>query len=148
MSLMAPDLSELIECREDFKILFTKNTDEHHKTVVVKTISRVRAAIMSTSLIYIGTKRCRVFDRYWVSRCTKCQSYNHKTTSCQQKYVCGFCAGEHKTNGCKNKNLVKCHNCILSGRHDSNHSSFSTTCPIFSAIRSNIIARTDLVVNI
>lgn len=137
-------VSDLLHCDEDFRILFSKNTGEYSQTVIVKTTSAIRAKIFETNTLYVGTRRCRVYDRFWVSRCANCQSYSHRTTNCRMKSVCGCCAEQHKTNDCTKREQHKCHNCITAGRRDIHHAAFSVECPIFANIRWQIMKRTDI----
>lgn len=136
-------ITELIKSEDDFTILFAYKLSDHHKTIVIKTTASIRAAIMSTGLLYVGTRRCRVYDRYWVNRCNRCQSYKHKTADCKSQLACGFCAGNHQSRECNNRNQLRCKNCQESGHMDYKHASISHDCPIYSSIKSYIISRTD-----
>lgn len=137
-------LTELLHDENDMKILFSKKVGEFVKTVVVSVSPKIRDAIMTDGFLFIGLRRCKVYDRYWVTRCSHCLSYNHSTASChnQADLKCGFCACNHKSSSCEQKHQLKCANCLAAGRSDVSHSAFSTACPIFIGVRHRLIQRT------
>lgn len=139
----SPEITELIENPEDLKLLFTKPSAHGFKTAVISTSPLIRNAVMKTGFIYMHMSRCKVYDRYWVFRCNKCMQYGHKAEKCrQEKPRCGYCAGEHYTKDCTDKNTLKCCHCTDNTREEKQHSAFDTSCPSFIAAKNRIIRRT------
>ena len=56
-------------------------------------------------------------------QCRNCQMYGHGERGCNIKSMCGFCAGKHRTDECKNSEKLKCANC------NGNHKSSDISCP-------------------
>ena len=46
-----------------------------------------------------------------LTRCYKCQKYGHFGETCSRRPACGYCAENHATHTCNDKNNVKCVNC-------------------------------------
>ena len=58
-----------------------------------------------------------------VVQCFKCQRFGHTTEICtSKKSICRFCANDHITKDCKNKDKLKCANC------GKNHKANSINC--------------------
>lgn len=138
-----PEIAELIENTEDMKLLFTQKSAPGFKTAVLSTSPLIRNLIMKTGQIYVHVSRCKVYDRYWVTRCTKCMDYGHKAEKCSNDVPrCGFCSGEHYSKDCNNKNVLNCCHCAKNSSEAKNHSVFDTRCPSFILAKNLIIRRT------
>lgn len=137
-----PAINDIIKSDDDAKIIFTKNAGESMKTVIMSVTPQIRDIIMKNGFLYIGLRRCRTYDRYWVTRCAHCLGFNHKTSECRNNVKCGHCAGDHSTSDCTNKRNTKCVHCAAAGRSNTNHPAFSTSCPYFITARNRIIQRT------
>lgn len=135
-------LSNLIQNESDAKIIFSKKSGEHTKTVVLSVTPQIRDEIVQNGFVYIGLRRCRVFDRFWVTRCYNCFGFNHKSNECRNTVKCGNCAGDHSSSDCSSKESKKCINCQKAGRPDTAHSAFSLLCPSFIAAKKRIAQRT------
>ena len=83
--------------------------------------------------ITLGLRSCKVYDRYHVKRCNKCQHFGHYMNECPtpDAMICGKCGSHHhSTNDCTG-NHTECINCVRNG-HTSNtdHPTSSLLCPV------------------
>ena len=104
-----------------------KNNDKLQRANV-RVSNNVRLAIHKQGdRIYTEHGSLKVYDNFFVRRCFKCQGFGHNADDCRSNnHVCGTCAGNHETKGCKSRNTC-CVNCKNQGL-DHNHTAFSTTC--------------------
>jgi hypothetical protein len=57
---------------------------------------------------------CSVYDAVSVTRCYRCQSFNHSAKFCKNNPLCPFCGKSHEENACvgaDNETNPKCRNC-------------------------------------
>lgn len=86
--------------------------------------------------IYIDWERFPVYEDLWITKCTNCQSYSHKTRNCTVSSVCGYCAGNHGLADC-NSQVTKCKPCMEANLKYKNlninpdHDSNSKDCPTY-----------------
>lgn len=136
-------ISDLISAGENFEVLFSRPSGGSFKSVTVRVTPLLREAIMQTSLLYIDTMRCRVYDRYWVSRCGNCQRFGHTKAACRTpEPKCTHCAGNHLSTTCPDNSARKCCNCIASSRTEVDHKASSTNCPLFILAKDALIKKT------
>ena len=134
-----PSITQLIDAGEDFKVMFIKsNTSSSDKcSAVVKLSCKIREAIRSNrNRIFIGITSCRVYDRFFVKRCNKCQEFGHYKENCTKADVCGYCSGDHPSEECRHKDstdltVLKCANCKANNMECSGHSAFWSKCPSY-----------------
>ncbi len=80
--------------------------------------------------------RCKVFDALHVKRCFKCCSLDgHSAKDCVKEMVCYKCAGNHKSDECRN-DVLKCTNCDAANRKfnlklDTKHHALERECPAY-----------------
>jgi hypothetical protein len=89
------------------------------------TSAEEKAGILRRGGIVIWHQRFRVVDYIGqpkVTRCYKCQGYNHIAASCENARKCSNCSGSHETKEC-NTAEKQCANC------DGGHASSSFECP-------------------
>ena len=82
--------------------------------------------------ITLGLQSCKVYDRYHVKRCNKCQDFGHYMDACPTPDVtiCGKCSSHHhSTNNCDSDQIV-CINCVRDGHTSNNHPTSSSQCPV------------------
>ena len=78
----------------------------------------------------------RVYDRFFVKHCNKCQEFGHYKENCTKADVCGYCSGDHPSEECKHKDstdltVLKCANCKANNMECSGHSTFWSKCPSY-----------------
>ena len=79
----------------------------------------------------------KVYDRFYVKRCNKCNQFGHYVKDCNNSKVCGVCCSEeHESEGCPNKdttdmNLVKCINCKNRNLEEKGHKASWFKCPAY-----------------
>ena len=64
--------------------------------------------------IFVGSLRCKVYERYFISQCFHCNEFNPFDNTCPNKNnpaKFGKCAGQDRTKSCRSK-FLKCVNCI------------------------------------
>ena len=112
----------------------------------LKMTPRLRKSIADADdKLYISLKRCRVADRYHVMQCYNCQDPGHSADDCPDRNTegaliptCGFCAKDHKSQDCPDKENVEkhsCANCLRSNNPEilkgaRTHNATSRKCPI------------------
>lgn len=142
--LAHPDLSELCNSGEFFKVINIKphQKDSSKFQATLRVSSKIRKLIESHGdRIYIGPHSFKIFDRFFVKRCNRCQGYNHYMADCKEaQFTCGHCSGNHDSNSCPNSNtdghIPCCINCKKSKQLDANqhsHLAFDRSCPTYIA---------------
>ena len=143
----------MVQAGEEFSVIKTwsnkgRNDVITSKKFAVRCSPKIREYVMNTNggYLYLNMCRSKVYDRFFVTQCYHCQSFNHIASKCPDKdepAVCGKCAGPHETKGC-NSNTEKCNNCSKAKLKTSNcHKSNSTDCPIYAREREFLIKRTN-----
>merc|ERR1711895_342242 len=126
-----PVLDSLVKKGESFKILFIKppNANYNNFHIVARVSPTIRDALHSKgNRIYIGAISVRVYDRFYVKRCNRCNGFGHYANSCQEPQSCGVCASlNHQSSECDDKNTtgtqhLNCINCKRSNRKSQGHS--------------------------
>lgn len=103
--------------------------------------------MMDHKKIYIGWKKCVIYENLAVQRCYKCQGFYHKSTECKNKEVCHNCSEQHSGQTCRNNNK-KCQNCVMANtrhhtKYDVNHSARDVNCPCYSYHIEVLRSKTD-----
>ena len=66
--------------------------------------------VMKAGGLLVGINICKLYDDTTVTRCFKCNGFNHTKTKCPRPVICPLCAGEHQVNTCHSVAKV-CINC-------------------------------------
>ena len=97
--------------------------------------------------ITLGLTSCKVYNRFHVKRCNKCQLFGHYAKDCTSLEVyCAKCAGNHETDSCSS-NEKKCINCVRSDVESVDHQAFEMKCPAIlrqQELLKNIIEKDSL----
>ena len=100
-----------------------------HYQVVAHVSPEIRDIIgKHRNRLYIGIESVRVYDRFYVKRCNKCNHFGHYKDDCEQFISCGLCSSDvHETETCPlkrapNQAELKCVNCMRSGLDGNRHS--------------------------
>lgn len=109
------------------------NPDEFK--AIIRVSNLIRSVISkNNNRLFIGLQsRCRVYDNVFVLRCYNCQQFGHHSTDCELSAICAYCAGVHRTDGCRRKadaGTTCCTNCKKTGKTDTRHYASSAECPI------------------
>ncbi|XP_066955373.1 uncharacterized protein [Macrobrachium rosenbergii] len=93
-----PWLRYLIKDEDDFKKVATVQADAKGRPgYIIKCSPKIRRNVAARGdKLYIldkfgDEKFCKVYDRYHVIRCTKCQKFGHKLGQCRGELVCPKC---------------------------------------------------------
>ena len=140
-------IKRLVDSGLALNLVFSRVKDER-KLVVLKMAPEIRDEIINQDrCLYLGRRRYRVHDRVWVTRCYHCQGFNHLASNCrlrQQPPKCAFCAGEHESRGCTQRDSPKCVNChALGDNSPSDHYASGADCPLIKAQKKRIIENTN-----
>ena len=130
-----------------FSFVFARER-EYSKTVILKMAPEIRKEIVNAGgYIYVGLSHCRAFDRVWVRQCYHCQGFSHNADGCKKKNEapkCSFCASNHRSKDCTNKDSPKCVNCAsLSGGGSCDHFASSLDCPVMNQQRKRVMDSTN-----
>ena len=133
-----------------FKINYIhKNVIKKYNTIFATCDPDIFRKFISTGRVFIGLSSSSVFEDFGISKCKKCCNYGHTIKHCRnQNYVCSYCAGEHKTDQCQNKQSKKCVNCCESNNtyktnyalHHHAHDLY--LCKIYNKLKLNKIKLT------
>lgn len=106
--------------------------------------------------IYIGNRRYKVSDRFFVKQCYHCQMIGHTSQSCQEALAdrppkCMYCAGSHRSADCtkkRNSTDHACARCLAStSTSDSQgaktHNAGSNQCPMLVRESRRLASFTD-----
>ena len=143
------NIAELVNAGEELGVVAQMNSMKNslYKTVIIKVSANIRKCIINQgNYLFVDLNRCKVYDNIWVRRCFHCQEYGHNANSCQKKNenpVCGFCSQEHNSKDCRNKNSLKCVNCLRAGKDSTNHSVTDRDCPILNHQKNLVVDNTD-----
>ena len=144
-------IKRLVDAGHSFSLIFAREK-AHTKTAIFKMAPEIRKEIVNAGgYIYVGLSHCRAFDRVWVRQCYHCQGFSHNADMCKKKNdapKCSFCAGDHRSKDCTNKNSPKCVNCAsLSNGGPWNHFASSLDCPVMDQQRKKVMDNTNYTVS-
>ena len=126
--------------RENTQVIFLtpmRNKDNLYQAVI-RVSEDVRDKIKENdNRLCIGINSCPVFDRFFVKRCNRCQSFHHfhkDNGGCKKTPVCALCAGGHDTRGCStDEEYHQCANCMKASHNAVDHAAYSLDCPCYIA---------------
>ena len=135
-------ISDMIDNGSKLEVVHIKAPpgEKKYYTVAVRVSPDIRTVIhRMKDKIHFGCTIHTAEDRFHVKRCNRCQTLGHYADKCDMStpVVCGYCAKEHKSDDCPDKNKpkeqYKCINCSGEGLPASGHSTFWTKCPAYKA---------------
>ena len=103
-----------------------KNNDMYRAAV---SISGNMLATLGQRKLAVSFVKCKLYEWKSHRRCYKCQQVGHYSANCKNKVACSKCAGEHYLKDCPSDSHSNCVNCSLHSGNDSNHPSYSPSCP-------------------
>ncbi|KAL5260695.1 hypothetical protein ACHWQZ_G010747 [Mnemiopsis leidyi] len=136
----------------------TDKTTREELTIGLKVSPAIYQVLLhqQAGSIYIGNRRYKVTDRFFVKQCYHCQMIGHTSQSCQEALAnrppkCMYCAGSHRSAECtkkRNKTDHACARCLAStSTSDSQaaktHNAGSNQCPIIVRETRRLAALTD-----
>ena len=138
-----PNIETLIDAGEEFTVLFVKATQSGFNAVA-RVSPKIRTAIRSQrNRIFHGVTCCKVYDRFHIKRCNKCQGYGHFKDECTESSCCAYCTGGHDSQECHLKDGLaaqhSCVNCKKAGKDNfTGHTAFSWKCPTYIAAQNRL----------
>ena len=138
-----PKIETLINAGEEFTVLFVKSTQSGYNAVA-RVSPKIRTAIRSErNRIFHGVTCCKVYDRFHIKRCNKCQGYGHFKDECTKPPCCAYCGGDHDSQQCELKDRDSaqhsCVNCKKAGKDNfTGHTAFSWKCPTYIAAQNRL----------
>ena len=111
-----------------------QSNDGLHQAVL-RVSDEVREKLQTNgNRIFIGSRSCPVYDRFYVKRCNRCQGFHHFHKECKKNEVCAKCSERHDTRKCTlNSGNYKCINCSMAGFGDTAHMASAFDCPAYTA---------------
>ncbi|XP_052757615.1 uncharacterized protein LOC128202212 [Galleria mellonella] len=107
----------------------TKGRTQEFKNVILEVSPSIWKIIQGQKL-YIDLQSVPAVDQSPLIQCYKCMGYNHRAAECKEQTRCGYCALEHDTRECPNRNSTpQCCNCKKAKRELEPHPSYSQDCP-------------------
>lgn len=99
------------DCTLDVKQKYSR--DNVCWSLILEVDAASYAKMMKTRKLYVGANRCPVYDNFFVSICNSCSGYGHTSKKCSRSLTpsCRYCAGNHLSEVCDNKEVVRCCNC-------------------------------------
>ncbi|KAL0808747.1 hypothetical protein ABMA28_012428 [Loxostege sticticalis] len=81
--------------------------------------------------VRVGYQTVMAVDQSPIVQCYRCLTYGHLAKDCKEKETCGYCAGNHDTRGCPNREgPPRCRNCVgAPGEPLAGHPAYSHECP-------------------
>lgn len=119
-----------IEIIKKFK---NERSGNDNTNYIIDVDNYTKGVLLERGKIIINYNRIRIGNYVNITRCFRCQRYDHVAQGCKNRVVCGGCSGEHDTRECKNKDNEKCANC----KTERHHRSDSKTCPTFAAYKKD-----------
>lgn len=147
---MVQDICERNNIEEDsFNIEYIYPKKKNTKCVKLRIKSDLYMKIAYQKGLHIGYQNCNlIYDDYNINQCKNCQGYNHSFSKCT-KVQCSYCAGDHKSETCVNKNEIKCVNCthanrFLTKKRNTDHEATDKiNCDTYKAKLSKVISTTN-----
>lgn len=83
--------------------------------------------------VFIGWERYPIYEDLNLTRCYRCQGFNHKSANCDRRVSCGTCSGEHERSVCSSVSK-KCVNCDFANNkfstgYNVDHAATDPSCP-------------------
>lgn len=113
-------------------IFMTGKRNEHTKKWVIETDPTTRKEILTRKRLNIGWRSCKAEDYIAITRCYKCQGFDHLAAHCTNKEYCSLCAekGHGHKNCTRPPDEPKCRNCEKANKNH-NHSVLDKKCPMY-----------------
>ena len=148
-----PQLEDLINSGETFKILFMKPPNDKYENfqIVARISANIRDAIRSNwNRIYIAATSAKVYDRFFIKRCYHCNEFGHYADGCARTLSCATCSAvnQHETKHCPHKEETDPtnHNCINCKKADGfshqGHTASSPKCPSYKLAQKKLKGNT------
>ncbi|XP_023221141.1 uncharacterized protein LOC111622914 [Centruroides sculpturatus] len=134
------------EFRQQFRVKFViGKRGLAYQNWVVEVSPGIRKTLIHQAKINIEWSRCRIADFCPILQCFKCTEYNHAAKDCpKQEPTCSHCSEHHLYKECPNRDRDPvCHNCKREKNSNHKHNARDPSCPMYTRIKNNIIARTD-----
>lgn len=151
---------ELYENQDILNMITKQNDlDENQSTFIFKQLYKTKlvnsnfdlcfevdpltfSIIISKGFLYVGFKKCKIFEEFNITRCYKCNRFGHKSNNCKNELTCSKCSEKHDRKECKNEN-ISCVNCNIynskfKSSRNTNHEANSLHCPTYQAMVNNI----------
>ena len=150
-----PDIKDLTDKGQTFEVIFTSNrANSDQYDAVIRASPQIRDLIINknSGYLYIEFSRYKVYDRFFIKRCQKCQEFGHTLKNCSKNSVCKFCASNHESEKChheKKPEFWKCYLCSSSKNknfQENCHSHYcaSESCPIINEAMKRVKSNTML----
>ena len=112
---------------------------------MVRVSPAIRDAISARkNRLFLGVTSCKVYDRFYVKRCNKCNCFGHYKSDCPNSVLCGYCMSkDHESHCCplrssESSTNFKCSNCQNAGLDHEGHSALWFNCPSYKMAQKRL----------
>lgn len=128
--------NEQIASREINLLSFYEVKHSKSFSAIIEVDGETSDMLLDKGFLKVSFSRCRVFEHVKMSRCYKCQGYNHKASECKNNRACKKCAGDHDMKDCTSDKFM-CVNCKVANEKFSlnlnvNHRVSSMKCTVLN----------------
>ena len=116
--------------------------------IVARVSPQIRDAINAHwNRLFIGATSVRVYDRFYVKRCNRCNKFGHYMDKCSEPSPsCGICSAvDHESETCSHKadtSRHRCINCKRASQSHTGHNATSRTCPAYITAQKKLKGNT------
>lgn len=119
---------------DNFRItqIYNNGIQKGSNAIAQLTLDKFKALMAHGSLL-VDTKNCKIYEQLELLHCGKCQKYGHVKKFCKsEEFTCGNCASNHQTTECKDREKLKCINCVNLNNQSikTNHYTSSPACRV------------------
>ena len=125
------------------KVIYKTKPVNKYFDICIEMDPKTFAAINLKESLLIGFESCKFYEAFDISRCFRCNEYEHKIKDCgKENPICGSCSEAHLMKTCVS-DFKKCINCIQRNAKlnlDLNiaHPTWSHECPTYLSIVQKI----------
>lgn len=73
--------------------------------------------VLEKGSVISGLDTKKVYEHIDIIQCFNCQRFGHVAASCKIDPCCKFCAGDHQSKLCGEKEIYKCANCARENKN-------------------------------
>ena len=137
-------LKDLVDQGEEFKLVMSLKPKVDSRAFIFKCSPSIRRQLkyVASDYLYTMYDRCKIYDKYHVLQCFKCQGFGHKSGECREEQICVKCSQNHRIQQCPNEDM-KCVNCFNGNLQETEHWANYVKCPKYVEQVAKIRNRTD-----
>lgn len=136
-----------IDMADVMDVKYAKQEKNKKWTLYVEVNGKTYEKCMERKFINIGWDTSNIYEDFSILRCYNCNGFGHKSDNCNRHTNCGYCAGDHTSQNCKEE-FATCVNCSHANakykeNNDTNHHPYSSKCKILQKKIKNVQENTN-----